>query len=130
MSMNKSKFRISNKRQLLSKPIILHFLVLCCFLNTLTPASNAAEGSAPVLLSVLPTIGASAVPLSTQIEFHFDQPMKKHVDLGGTPPLIPGPVMWFGLGFDTAGFTYSWSADARTLLCSYSGALPANTAFN
>ncbi|HUL51418.1 MAG TPA: hypothetical protein VLU94_02415, partial [Candidatus Nitrosotalea sp.] len=36
-------------------------------------------------------------------------------------------IIWSGAGFDTNKLSYSWSTDAKTLTCSYSGNLPANS---
>ena len=77
-----------------------------------------AASTGPTLLSSVPANGATGVAVDSQVEFKFSQAMKTNV---------PAAVSWTGTGIDASKFTYTWSADARSLFCKYTGNLPANT---
>ena len=78
----------------------------------------------PELLSTTPANGAFGVPVTASVQFVFDRPMKKDVGLGGGAPPQLGAVGWFGEGVDASNFTYSWSADGKTLTAEYLGDFP------
>jgi len=68
----------------------------------------------PVLLSSSPTNNATAVPLNRSIKFTFNEGMQAAESIQWSANLTP------------ASFGYAWSADSRTLTCTYSVNLPTN----
>jgi len=97
-------------------------------LATVSGSFTVGAGSTgPTLGSSAPANNATGVAVDSQIEFKFNQPMKTTTAIRGNPPSVPGAVAWAGTGIDAAKFTYSWSADARSLFCKYAGNLPFNT---
>lgn len=72
-----------------------------------------AQGG-PTLVSSVPANAATGVALDSKISFTFSAAMKAQES-----------ITWSGL--DTNKLTYAWSADAKTLTCSYSGNLPSGT---
>ncbi len=84
-------------------------------------------GEVPKLVSTTPAHGATAVPVSSKVIFVFDQPMVPNPQVGGVPPFLKGPLAWTGTGLNATKFTYSWSADNKTLTCTYTGSLPGTT---
>lgn len=81
----------------------------------------------PKLVASSPVNGATSVPVTALVQFVFDVAMKKSPGIGGAPPFAPGAVAWAGTGLDPAKFTYSWSADGKTLTAEYSGDFPGTT---
>ncbi|MCC7376493.1 MAG: Ig-like domain-containing protein [Verrucomicrobiales bacterium] len=84
-------------------------------------------GGVPKLASTTPANNATAVPVSTTVQFVFDQPMTKIPQVGGIPPFAKGAITWSGTGLAAAKFSYAWSADGTVLTCDYQGDLPATT---
>jgi hypothetical protein len=82
-------------------------------LTPLVPGALHAQGG-PTLVASVPANGASGVALDSKITFTFSAAMKAQES-----------VTWSGL--DPNSVTYAWSADAKTLTCSYSGNLPSAT---
>jgi hypothetical protein len=91
---------------------------------------NGGDDDPPSLVSSNPANGATGIPVSASIRFVFDQPMELNPAVGGYPPLVPGAIAWTGAGLQPSKFTYSWSADGRTLTCAYTGGLPGDTAIS
>lgn len=85
-----------------------------------TGAGGGGGEDAPELVSSDPNDGAMDVPVTTVIRFVFDIPMK-------TTTALADAVRWQGTDVDPAKFVYSWSPDALTLTCDYTGDLPADT---
>ena len=97
--------------------------------GTFTTGESGGGGGdeAPTLIAVTPEDDALGVPVTTTVVFEFDQEMKKNPLLGGFPPTVPGAVAWGGTGVTASKFSYAWSADGRTLTCTYAGELPGET---
>ncbi len=89
--------------------------------------STGAGGQAPQLGSTVPAHGATDVRTNVQVEFRFTQAMTADPQIAGNPPAVPAAVAWSGEGVDPARFSYTWSADRRTLFADYLGGLPLNT---
>lgn len=89
--------------------------------------ATGVGGTDPKLGSSSPANGATGVQTNAQVEFRFDQVMKRDPAVAGNPPTVPGAVAWGGVGIDPAKFDYTWSLDGRTLYCSYRGGFPFNT---
>ncbi len=85
--------------------------------------STGVGGTDPKLGSSSPANFAINVATNTQVSFRFDLAMNTNIVLNGTP----GAVSWGGIGIDATKFVYSWSADKKTLLCSYTGGFPLST---
>src|SRR5690242_12758368 len=96
--------------------------LLFCFLAATASrgADITAAPAAPHLIASTPANNAQAVPTNTVVQFRFDLAMKKL-----TPAELAGAVVWSGI--DPTKFNYTWSADAKTLLCSYGGGFPKDT---
>ncbi|MCC6231805.1 MAG: Ig-like domain-containing protein, partial [Verrucomicrobiales bacterium] len=82
------------------------------------------EVGVPVLVSTTPAKGATAVALDAKVIFVFDQPMTPNPQIGGVPPFVKGAIAWTGAGLSANKFSYAWSADGKTLTCTYTGSLP------
>jgi len=89
--------------------------------------STGVGGTVPVLGSTSPANNTINVSPDAPISFHFDQVMKTNTAVAGNPPAIPAAIAWSGIGLDPSQFRYSWSANSRSLLCTYPGGLPPNT---
>jgi Bacterial Ig-like domain len=74
------------------------------------------SGVPPILLTSSPVNGAKNVAVDSTISFNF---------LSAMSPVQS--ITWGGNGLDSSKFTYSWSADGKTLIATYNGSLPANT---
>ncbi len=81
-----------------------------------TAGTGTGDTTKPTLVSSDPSDGDVDVPTSTVISFTFSEAM-------GT-----GYSIAWSANVAAANFTYSWSADAKTLECTYAGGLPANKA--
>lgn len=97
--------------------------------GTFTTGEGGGSGGdeAPTLIAVKPANGATSVSVTTTVVFEFDQEMKENPLLGGFPPAVPGAIAWGGTGVTASKFSYAWSADGRTLTCTYAGGLPGET---
>ncbi len=84
-------------------------------------------GTGPKLVSTTPANGATGVSVSSTIVFVFDQALVPVPQVGGIPPFVKGPLTLTGTGLVAAQFNYTWSQDAKTLTCTYTGNLPGNT---
>ncbi|HXT40970.1 MAG TPA: Ig-like domain-containing protein [Candidatus Angelobacter sp.] len=82
-------------------------------LAQLVPSALHAQGG-PTLVSSVPANAATGVALDSKISFTFSTAMKAQES-----------ITWSGL--DTNKLSYAWSADAKTLTCSYNGNLPGGT---
>ena len=81
--------------------------------------------AAPSLVSVTPPNGATNVPVDSTLVFRFDQDMDTSVLLlASFPPFVVGN---FEVSPITAVFSGAWEPDDRTLTCTPSIGLPANT---
>jgi len=89
--------------------------------------TTGVGGTNPKLGSSSPLNGATGVQTNVQVEFRFDQVMKKDPAIAGDPPTIPAAISWGGTGIDAAKFDYTWSTDGRSLYCAYRGGFPINT---
>jgi hypothetical protein len=89
--------------------------------------ATGVGGTAPKLGSSNPANNATRVDLDIQVVFNFDQVMKTNTAIAGAPPAVAAAVAWSGTGLDPAKFTYSWSANGRSLVCDYTGDLPPST---
>lgn len=86
--------------------------------------ANAADTTPPTLVSSSPVNGANNVPLDSKVIFTFSEAMQVPADFSQA-------IMWIDAGqLVPANFNYSWSADAKTLSCAYSGPLPAADAIS
>lgn len=88
---------------------------------------GGGEETPPTLVSSNPAKGATGVSVTSTVTFVFDMPMTPNPMVGGNPPFLQGAVAWTGAGLDATKFTYTWSADSKSLSCKYSGELPGNT---
>ena len=70
----------------------------------------------PYLVSSSPAMLAMGVPVSSPVSFTFDVAMGSGYAIEWSENLTP------------ANFTYAWSADKKTLTCTYQPALPASAA--
>lgn len=89
--------------------------------------ATGVGGTAPKLGSSSPARDTTRVALDIQVVFNFDQVMKTNTAIAGSPPAVAAAVGWSGTGLDPARFTYSWSANGRSLVCDYAGDLPPDT---
>lgn len=88
---------------------------------------SARGAAAPQLVSSQPAQGATGVAVTSSVTFTFNVPMTPNPLLGGNPFFAPvGSVKW-GANLPGEEFTYAWSEDFKTVTCTYSGDLPANT---
>lgn len=76
--------------------------------------TGTPDSSQPVFLQANPSDGEANVPVNSSIAFSFDEPMRDRES-----------VEWSG-NVDSNKFSYVWTADRRTLICSYATNLPAN----
>src|SRR2546430_6447607 len=81
----------------------------------------AQDMTPPSLVSSSPAKGATGVALDAKVIFTFSEEM-----------LPSQSIFWnaSGSGFDSGKFSYSWSADQKTLTCAYAGNLPAGASVN
>ncbi len=89
--------------------------------------STGAAAPAPALVSSIPANGAVDVSVATTVVFEFNQVMKTNTAIAGAPPAVPAAVSWRGNTVNAAKFNYSWSADSKSLICTYTGGLPVGT---
>lgn len=75
---------------------------------------QAQQGLPPMLLYTTPAKDATGVSVNTTISFTFLSAMG------------PGHAIAWSSNVDPNNFTYTWSADQKTLTCTYKTALPAN----
>ena len=95
-----------------------------------TVAGSYSTGTAapsPTLVLATPPDGATDVPVATTVVFEFSQVMKTNTAIAGAPPAVPAAVSWNGNNVNAAKFTYTWSADSKSLICTYTGGLPVGT---
>lgn len=78
----------------------------------------ATDAAAPSLASSLPANGATGVVRDTAVSFTFSERMQTGLSIAWSPNVNAGQ------------FSYGWSADARTLTCTYSTSLPADATIN
>lgn len=76
---------------------------------------GTADTTPPNLVNSTPANGAGNVPVNSAISFTFSEPMQTAYSIG-----------WAG-GLLSENFTFTWSADKRTLTATYNGNLPANS---
>lgn len=91
------------------------------------PGGGDPNDEPPTLISTSPADGATGVSVSSTVVFVFDQEMQPNTFLGGFPPLVKGAIEWSGTGLNASQFSYAWSANGRTLTCTYGGFLPPET---
>jgi hypothetical protein len=89
--------------------------------------TTGAAAPAPLLTSATPATGAIDVPVASTVVFTFNQVMKTNTAIAGSPPAIPGAVSWSGSEVNAAKFSYRWTADSKSLICTYAGDLPVGT---
>lgn len=77
--------------------------------------SGGGGGDNPTLSTVQPTSGANGVAAASPVVFAFSEAMRAQQQIN-----------WFGPP-NAASFVYSWSADGRTLTCTYPGGFPVQT---
>jgi hypothetical protein len=82
--------------------------------TTGTGGGGTTDTNPPVLFSSTPTNNAAGVPLNRLIRFTFNEAMQA------------GHSILWSANLTEAKFAYSWSADAKTLICDYSENLPTN----
>lgn len=83
-----------------------------------TGESTAGPDTTPPTLSASdPSNGGTEVPVDKTIKFTFNEAMQN--------TLAAVSINWTGVS--AAKFSYDWSADAKTLSCTYSEDLPSNT---
>ncbi len=83
-----------------------------------TGTSSAGPDTTPPTLSASdPSNGGTEVPVDKTIKFTFNEAMQDTV--------AAVSIDWTGVS--AAKFSYDWSADAKTLSCTYSEDLPSNT---
>jgi hypothetical protein len=96
----------------LTRRLLFLFLVGACSIGAVNLAQ--AQGIPPFLLTSSPTKGATGVSVNSTISFTFLSAMG------------PGYAIAWSSNLDPSKFTYSWSADNKTLTCTYTTSLPAN----
>ena len=82
---------------------------------TLRTTGAISETIPPTLQSSTPRNGSMGVALNSVVAFRFSEAMQ------------PGYSIVWDPSVNANNFTYTWSADAKTLFCKYNTALPANT---
>jgi len=80
----------------------------------LQTGAGTVDTTPPTLVSSSPTNNATGVPINAKIRFTFNEAMQ-----------ASQAIAWSG-NVTQASFTYSWSADAQTLTCTYATNLLAN----
>lgn len=88
----------------------------CLVLFAMGATRIFGQFDSPFLVSSSPAMLAMGVPVSSPVSFTFD------VAMG------PGYAIEWSENLTAANFTYAWSADKKTLTCTYQPALPANAA--
>lgn len=85
---------------------------------TLRTTGTISDTTPPNFQGSTPWNGSTNVALNSVIAFHFSEPMQPGYSIAWAPTEIQN------------NFSYTWSADAMTLFCKYSGSLPANTSIS
>ena len=78
-------------------------------------ATGPRETTPPALVSTSPAEGATSVATNAVVAFTFNEPM-----------LSDYSISW--MGAESYNFSYTWTADQKTLVCVYAGEFPPNTA--
>jgi hypothetical protein len=105
-------------------PVVVSRIRNAAFVELPTISGTFTTGAAPAaphLLSAVPANNGQGIATNTIVQFHFDLAMKKL-----TAVELASAILWTGI--DPAKLNYTWSADAKTLFCAYTGGFPKDAA--
>lgn len=86
---------------------------------------KGVQAAAPQVTGTTPANGGTAVSVSTTVVFRFDQAMATSIPVVvSMPGFFVGNIEWMPQG---VAFTCQWSGDGKSITCTPTGSLPANT---